>query len=142
MSQVKGIAAAKLHPRFKDITGQKFGRWTVVRYIPMAERRHRWRQWLCRCECGVERAKWGGGLRQRIRRWPNMGCRSCAGLDRVIPDDQRKCRWCGRPTTGSPSDECSGCNRASYRNGIHLCCGAPVYKTRPHTCPQDAHDRR
>ena len=36
----------------KDIVGQKFGRLTVVSYVPIYEREKKERQWLCRCECG------------------------------------------------------------------------------------------
>jgi hypothetical protein len=41
------------HPRFKNLTGLSFGRWTVVAY----RGRHKSRptSWLCRCECGTER---------------------------------------------------------------------------------------
>lgn len=40
--------------RFKDITGQRFGRLTVIRFLPRAEREHPRRTWLCRCDCGNE----------------------------------------------------------------------------------------
>lgn len=37
----------------KDLTGQRFGRWTV---LPQVEAVHRYeRKWLCRCDCGTER---------------------------------------------------------------------------------------
>lgn len=36
-----------------DITGQTFGRWTVVSRA--GSDRHRQSTWLCRCECGSER---------------------------------------------------------------------------------------
>lgn len=36
----------------KDITGQRFGRLIVVKFIPMNERDNRDRQWLCKCDCG------------------------------------------------------------------------------------------
>jgi hypothetical protein len=39
--------------KFNDLTGQKFGRWTVVRFHSReGECTYRW---VCRCECGVER---------------------------------------------------------------------------------------
>lgn len=44
---------------FRDLTGQKFGRWTVVRE---AERRNYKPQWLCRCDCGTERVVQGQPL--------------------------------------------------------------------------------
>lgn len=40
-----------------DLTGQRFGRLTVIRYIPSEERegygRNKdCRRWLCKCDCG------------------------------------------------------------------------------------------
>jgi len=35
-----------------DITGQTFGRWTVLREVPHEPRGKR--RWLCRCTCGLE----------------------------------------------------------------------------------------
>ncbi len=37
---------------FIDLTGQKFGRLTVVRYLQMNERSNKKNIWLCQCECG------------------------------------------------------------------------------------------
>lgn len=46
------------HPsNFKDITGQKFSRLTVIKYIGNFK-------WLCKCDCGKERVCYGGDLRQ------------------------------------------------------------------------------
>ena len=43
--------------RFIDLTGQQFGRWIVLRYDPLTGK------WLCRCECGKEKAVLSGNLR-------------------------------------------------------------------------------
>lgn len=37
---------------FNDITGNKYGRLTVVRFLKQEEREDFRRAWLCRCECG------------------------------------------------------------------------------------------
>jgi len=37
--------------RYKDLTGEKFGRWTVLRRD--TPRKGKGRYWLCRCECGT-----------------------------------------------------------------------------------------
>jgi hypothetical protein len=37
--------------RLIDLTGQRFGRWTALRYAP----HEKTPQWLCRCDCGTER---------------------------------------------------------------------------------------
>lgn len=43
----------------KDLTGMKFGKWTV---LEMRGRRGSSRYWLCRCECGTEREVASGHL--------------------------------------------------------------------------------
>lgn len=49
-----GCAVHENKGRFKDITGQRFGRLTVIRFLPRAERENPRRTWLCRCDCGNE----------------------------------------------------------------------------------------
>lgn len=44
-----------------DITGQVFGRWAVIQ---RSENKKREPQWLCRCQCGVERIMPSGSLRR------------------------------------------------------------------------------
>lgn len=39
-----------------DITGQRFGRWTVLEYANHSK-------WLCKCDCGVERSVYGPDLK-------------------------------------------------------------------------------
>lgn len=38
----------KIMGKFIDLTGEKFGKWTVLRYVEKSK-------WLCKCECGVEK---------------------------------------------------------------------------------------
>lgn len=38
--------------RFEDLTGQRFNRLTVIRYLDKSERTVRTYNWLCRCDCG------------------------------------------------------------------------------------------
>lgn len=47
--------------KFTDITGLRFGRWTVLRYSHSDQ--HRFTQWECRCECGTVRVVSRQGLR-------------------------------------------------------------------------------
>lgn len=37
---------------FEDLTGQRFGRLTVVRYLNKDERKTKTYNWLCKCDCG------------------------------------------------------------------------------------------
>ena len=47
MEEYKGVL---LMPKWEDLTGKEFGRWTVIK----DERRKDYKV-LCRCECGVEK---------------------------------------------------------------------------------------
>lgn len=44
-----------------DITGQKFGRWTVIKYVYT---KNRIAYWLCKCSCGNEKIVGGPTLRK------------------------------------------------------------------------------
>lgn len=39
---------------FEDLTGKRFNRLTVIKFIPADERKARGYNWLCRCDCGKE----------------------------------------------------------------------------------------
>lgn len=64
-------------PRYKDLTGEKFGMLTVLEYAG-AEGRHvsgkRQARWLCRCECGKLRVV----VKERLRRGTVTTCGSRA----------------------------------------------------------------
>ena len=46
--------------RVKDVTGQRFGRWTALSYEGRVDGRVKW---LCRCDCGTERLVESSSLR-------------------------------------------------------------------------------
>jgi 5-methylcytosine-specific restriction endonuclease McrA len=50
-----GSFAWRNMPAFKDLTGERFGRWTVIR---ISDEGHRGKHisWLCRCDCGREKS--------------------------------------------------------------------------------------
>lgn len=58
-----------------DLKGQRFSRWTVLRF---AGSKHRKGMWLCRCECGREKIIQGKSL----RRGDSRGCINCHALHR------------------------------------------------------------
>jgi hypothetical protein len=61
--------------RSKDLTGQTFGHWTVLRFAAMKEYgRIRISQWFCRCSCGREKVLGGPSLRN--------GCANSCGCVR------------------------------------------------------------
>ena len=49
----------KRHPCFKDLTGQRFNRWTVLGLTTEPQPAHghsqRHSRWHCRCDCGKEK---------------------------------------------------------------------------------------
>jgi hypothetical protein len=60
------------HPQ-RDRSGQKYGRWTVLK--PSHSHRGYW-HWVCKCDCGTERVVSGGLL----TRGENGGSTSCGCL--------------------------------------------------------------
>lgn len=55
----------------KDMTGQRFGRWTVLERAGTGKRTA---LWLCQCECGTRRVIQGGAL--RFGSTYSCGCRT------------------------------------------------------------------
>lgn len=47
-----------------NLTGQKFGRWTILEEVP--ERYQRRVQYKCRCDCGTERIMIGGKIKKGL----------------------------------------------------------------------------
>lgn len=62
MNEVPPKNVASHHPNVKDITGQQFGKWTVL-YRYKANGTGRNTRWLCRCGCGIEQVVLGNQLR-------------------------------------------------------------------------------
>lgn len=58
------------HPRFKDLAGQQFGKWTA---ITVACTKHKTVYWDCRCECGKISAVNG----TKLRTGKSKCCSSC-----------------------------------------------------------------
>jgi hypothetical protein len=61
-------------PRFVDIAGQRFGRWVAIRYIHQ-------RKWICRCDCGTEKAVDGATLRNGTSQ--SCGCLAAEIVRRI-----------------------------------------------------------
>jgi len=52
---------------FLDLTGQRFGRWTVIKRAPSrGVGRSAATYWLCRCDCGTEKEVWGHNLKRGV----------------------------------------------------------------------------
>ena len=82
-------------PRYKDITGQKFGRLTVIKKVENTK--NGTAQWLCRCDCGNEKVVRGTFLR-------NGSIQSCGCLNQELSRER------GRKKTGK--------NNPSYNPNI------------------------
>ena len=61
----------------KDLTGQKFGRWTVLEYVGNGK-------WLCKCDCGTERTV-------RANRLKSGASKSCGCLKDEL-SSERACK--------------------------------------------------
>lgn len=110
---------------FVDMTGQRFGAWTVLGFIGFSQTAHA-SLWLCRCDCGRVLARQSLAIRERSGK-----CFWCAaretGDKRRVPEAERLCRWCRRnarsgrgPVNGphaGPAYECAACERMAFRNG-------------------------
>lgn len=68
--------------RFNDLTGQKFGKLTVIRRVEDAvtEKGNKFTQWFCVCDCGNEAVVLGSSLTRRNR--PTLSC-GCLQRDKV-----------------------------------------------------------
>lgn len=69
--------------RFNDLTGQKFGRLTVIKRVEDAitEKGNRFTQWLCNCDCGNNDVVVFGSALTRKKR-PTLSC-GCLQKDKV-----------------------------------------------------------
>lgn len=56
--------------KFEDLTGQRFGKWIVVRYHDKRSANYRW---LCRCDCDAEHVVW----QHSLLRGRSTRCKRC-----------------------------------------------------------------
>jgi hypothetical protein len=63
----------------RDLTGKKFGRWTVLK---LAGRRGTNWLWKCQCACGRTGTVPGGALSKKIKPGKSTQCRRCGDLRR------------------------------------------------------------
>jgi len=112
-------------PRVQDLTGRRFGRWTVLGYAGKKNGSHRWH---CRCDCGIERIVAG----ENLKRGDTKSC-GCYHSERVrssrtdltgkkfgwltaeayLGNSRWQCRCdCGRETTVKTSHLKSGHTRS------------------------------
>jgi tRNA(Ile2) C34 agmatinyltransferase TiaS len=96
---------------FIDLTGEKFGKWTVISRIPYIGKRSS-AYWLCKCDCGTTKSVSSQSL--RIGDTKSCGC--------LITDkfkDRPLCPKCGNKKTCSHGSawRCSVCGRRWVKVG-------------------------
>ena len=69
--------------RLKDLTGMKFGKWTVIQKDKVAN--GAWK-WICKCDCGFESSVFGCSLKEGS----SKQCSTCSKTNRVIARDISK----------------------------------------------------
>jgi len=119
-----------------DETGNRYGKWTVLKRVENS-RNHQAR-WLCKCDCGTERAITGGLLRSR--RSQSCGCAGRA-TEEIIGQKYGRLtiiERAGSDSLGSATwlCECSCGNRivvrgASLRSGHTKSCGCLYVSSLP-----------
>lgn len=73
--------------RVKDLTGQVFGKWTVIGFAGLSKRKQA--TWLCRCECGTEAIVMGTALNCHR----SEKCLSCARRKHGMRDSPEYHAW-------------------------------------------------
>ena len=96
------------HPRFKDLTGMKFNRLTVIRY---AGRRKRDSTWECICDCGIRKTISRGALTHKRG---TISC-GCIKKEKIIHGHARR----GKPSSefiswGQMIQRCTNPNNKKY----------------------------
>ena len=60
-----------LFMRYEDLTGQKFGAWTVIKRMPSSKSGAT--KWLCKCDCGSEKEVFASNLKRGLT--VSCGCK-------------------------------------------------------------------
>ena len=114
--------------RIIDLSGQSFGRWTVLERGPsLSDHRGKTHaRWLCRCECGATSTVYGRYLRNGKSK--SCGCLKLEQLKSKLTEHGHNNRASRSPTYHSwvaMKTRCSNPNRDSWKNyggrGITYC---------------------
>lgn len=74
-----------------DLTGRRFGRWTVLKQVPIPEyHAETCAFWLCRCDCGTEKVVSAKNLKKGATN--SCGCLRKELLKRRWANDKRQRR--------------------------------------------------
>ena len=78
MKTGRSLSCHKCGTGFIDLTGLRFGRWTVLCRSEKRDRTDRGTYWRCQCDCGAIHDVRSGNL----MRGTSKGCRDCANRRR------------------------------------------------------------
>jgi hypothetical protein len=107
--------------KFIDLTGQTFGRWLVIRYEGIRNRRG-W--WYCRCDCGTYRSV----STSQLTRGRSRSC-GCQAHAKVMPRKQQQRLWQLYVDEGKSLAVCAaelGYSSQSYLSRVLRRMGAPM----------------
>lgn len=121
-----GCAKHKPSPHFVDLTGKKFGEWTVL------ERAEKESYWLCQCSCGVKREVFApslkkglstscGHIKRGVVKKPIIGLRfGMLEVEEQLPYSTCRCKCdCGKTIY---------VRRCNLTSGNTKSCGCNAYK--------------
>lgn len=109
----------------KDLTGMKFGKWTVIKRAKELDKPGR-TVWICRCECGNEKPV----IAQALKNGTSKQCGSCRSKNIVNKSADPRRRINGKPTKLYRTWEgiinrCCHPSNKSYKDyggrGINIC---------------------
>jgi hypothetical protein len=108
-----------MNARRVDLTGQRFGRWTVISFYDI---RPGGTRWLCRCQCGKERPVANGNLKRGTTK--SCGCLQLEAVkkSRTTHGQSRHALY---RTYAGIKDRCSNPNTMCFKDyggrGIKVC---------------------
>lgn len=86
-----------------DLTGQKFGKWSVIEKAKSPDGYEHQQFWRCVCECGTEHIRKGSQLRYAERKGCKQSCQRCAATNHGMTGSSEFMIWnqmrdrCRRP---------------------------------------------
>lgn len=94
--------------KYKDITGQRFGKLTVIQRAGSAKNGSA--TWLCRCDCGKEVTASGSNLRTGDKKSCGCGWRRSS--------EEKYCEYCGEAVSSNYRRFCSYSCAARANRGL------------------------
>jgi len=124
LKQGTSLSCRCLQKELIDLTNQKFGKLTVIKFLGDDEYGNK--QWLCKCDCGVEKSILSGSFKRGLTK-------SCGCLHKEIMKEVKTTHGYANKnnksveylTWASMLDRCRNKNNKSYKNyggrGIEVC---------------------